>query len=775
LHVGVFKQDNGGEEDLIGSITVDLSDFIASGGARKGSFWFQLHNQNQPAGEIRLVLSFRNDGQPKPNLPTGDSGSKETESDPQLHTTDKNEGAADDEPDDLYANCPVEGCGETLLLTRLENHIKMHEEEQDSVDDQSSRSSKKLAARREQMRKQVLLKTFWEPEKGVKHCRSCGDLFSTFRRKHHCRTCGRIFDAKCLTETEGRPLFIEEKLAVCKTCLDIIQRGNDSEGKSQLQGDAGPLEQAKPKAPTGPNPWKEFDSNSPLYAPISAKISEYDFAENKFWFIIQAVLDDGRHWVLSRHYEDFYDFQIALLTNFPAEAGTAGTRKRTLPWMPGPVANVTDEITEGRRRNLNAYLKNLLEQPEYISRCSLVKQFFSPREGDYEIAMVQGEAGYEFGPEDLPGPMSNDETKLFMDTDVANPSPVEEVPYSEESTQYLIGLLQGFSLNESLALPHGFWPLLEKRIREILAGTEILPAYKDIIVKRTFGAAYTAFTEPGFIKRIDEERHVEDLVLTFNLNATKELQKGKALDDSSWKLLVRYHISLFVGLIRITLTEQGFEMNRSELVRRLAFLERKLLSNLQNLEADSESAAERSDIPSGDMSDPTLASRRNRTNRLSLSDISQLGGGSASGTHFREEEPQDSLPGQQKTVNQLADLRIPPSATEEIVQAAQDESSPSSTAKWKDNKRIPSRSPLGSLEGKLKIAEEQSKVYDDYHSFEAAHRPPMDGRDPTQPSSSRTNMLEGLQYRRVLENGLSSPCRPLAQKLIIASSQKTNI
>lgn len=100
-------------------------------------------------------------------------------------------------------------------------------------------------------------------------------------------------------------------------------------------------------------------------------------------------------WELQRYYEDFYDFQIALLTEFPTEAGNAvdgsangvnGKSKRTLPYMPGPVSYVTDQITEGRRANLDGYVKNLLAlQPEYISRCGLVKEFFGPREGDYEV------------------------------------------------------------------------------------------------------------------------------------------------------------------------------------------------------------------------------------------------------------------------------------------------------------------------------------------------------------------------------------------------------
>ncbi|KAL6872803.1 protein kinase activator [Trichoderma novae-zelandiae] len=131
-----------------------------------------------------------------------------------------------------------------------------------------------------------------------------------------------------------------------------------------------------------------------LYAPISAQIPRYCFAEDKYWFVIETQLEDGRHWELSRYYEDFYDFQIALLTEFPAEAGNTGTQKRTLPYMPGPVSYVTDAITEGRLHNLDAYVKNLLNQPPYISRCTLVKQFFAPREGDYEMDPATVEQEY---------------------------------------------------------------------------------------------------------------------------------------------------------------------------------------------------------------------------------------------------------------------------------------------------------------------------------------------------------------------------------------------
>ncbi|KAI1185273.1 hypothetical protein F5B17DRAFT_441977 [Nemania serpens] len=161
------------------------------------------------------------------------------------------------------------------------------------------------------------------------------------------------------------------------------QRNRQSQQQSTpFQQPAGTLQSQRntlQQNPIGPKP------ASQLYAPISAQIPRYCFAEDKYWFVIEAALEDGRHWELSRYYEDFYDFQIALLTEFPAEAGNTGTQKRTLPYMPGPVNYVTDAITEGRLHNLDQYVKNLLGQPTYISKCNLVKQFFAPREGDYEV------------------------------------------------------------------------------------------------------------------------------------------------------------------------------------------------------------------------------------------------------------------------------------------------------------------------------------------------------------------------------------------------------
>lgn len=96
------------------------------------------------------------------------------------------------------------------------------------------------------------------------------------------------------------------------------------------------------------------------------------------------MLEDGRHWELSRFYQNFYDFQIALLQEFPKEADSNGGA-RMLPYMPGPVTYVTDAISNGRRESLNDYVKKLLSLPQYISKCQLVRELFAPRAGDFEL------------------------------------------------------------------------------------------------------------------------------------------------------------------------------------------------------------------------------------------------------------------------------------------------------------------------------------------------------------------------------------------------------
>ncbi|KAF2423786.1 hypothetical protein EJ08DRAFT_422545 [Tothia fuscella] len=122
-----------------------------------------------------------------------------------------------------------------------------------------------------------------------------------------------------------------------------------------------------------------------LLAPVKASVPRYCFADEIFWFIVECQMEDGRHWELSRLYQDFYDLQINLIQEHPLEAGNVKGVERSLPYMPGPVTYVTDNISNGRRANLDEYIRNLLRLGQHITRGGLVRAFFAPREGDYEI------------------------------------------------------------------------------------------------------------------------------------------------------------------------------------------------------------------------------------------------------------------------------------------------------------------------------------------------------------------------------------------------------
>lgn len=118
---------------------------------------------------------------------------------------------------------------------------------------------------------------------------------------------------------------------------------------------------------------------------ISASVDQFSFDNGRYWYLLIAEMEDGTFRNLCRYYEDFYDFQIRLLDEFPEEAGRTG-RQRVLPFIPGPVTYVNDSISSQRRVNLDEYVRKLVVLPAYISRSPLVKGLFAMREGDVESA-----------------------------------------------------------------------------------------------------------------------------------------------------------------------------------------------------------------------------------------------------------------------------------------------------------------------------------------------------------------------------------------------------
>ncbi|KAL9053307.1 MAG: hypothetical protein Q9162_004858 [Coniocarpon cinnabarinum] len=133
-------------------------------------------------------------------------------------------------------------------------------------------------------------------------------------------------------------------------------------------------------------------SYSSLASPMRARVPRYCHHEMKFWFIVEAFMDNGKSWELNREYTDFYALQTALMDAFPQEAGKVEGYRRTLPFMPGPLPWVTERLTSERRDHMDRYLTSLLALPSHIISHPVVKQFFAPRENDTEIEGVPEDA-----------------------------------------------------------------------------------------------------------------------------------------------------------------------------------------------------------------------------------------------------------------------------------------------------------------------------------------------------------------------------------------------
>lgn len=166
---------------------------------------------------------------------------------------------------------------------------------------------------------------------------------------------------------------------------------------------------------------------------------------------------------------------------------------------------------------------------------------------------------------------------------VPRPSMQQRTNTSSASVTDLVRDLSTIRDSKSTRFPSGFMAELDKRITGVLVGKEKMVEYADPLVKRTFAIFLNEFKKPEFRKSVEKDRRVEDLLLIFFSNATKELQKGKVPEDLSWKLLVDRHVALFVRLISATMKANDWHRDRPELSQRLQTLEQKLLRHDQDL------------------------------------------------------------------------------------------------------------------------------------------------------------------------------------------------
>lgn len=131
---------------------------------------------------------------------------------------------------------------------------------------------------------------------------------------------------------------------------------------------------------------------------LSADVKSFHYEMEEYWFRLHAIfqpypfsssqsLPPAKQLVLFRSYNDFYDFQVDMLDAFPTEGGRPDRDTRILPYMPGPVDHVDNEVTITRRQELDDYLHQLCElrfSARYILEDRLVREFLALRPGDAE-------------------------------------------------------------------------------------------------------------------------------------------------------------------------------------------------------------------------------------------------------------------------------------------------------------------------------------------------------------------------------------------------------
>ena len=157
---------------------------------------------------------------------------------------------------------------------------------------------------------------------------------------------------------------------------------------------------------------------------------------DEYWFRVHALyqpfdpsgsstLPPAQDLVLFRSYNDFFDFQTALLERFPREGGREGKYPRIVPFMPGPSENVDDTLSATRQTELDDYLRRICRlnrtTARYILEHHLTREFFALKPGDIERETDpqydrMADVGW-YDPSDDPKPVSINDP----------PSPVDDV------------------------------------------------------------------------------------------------------------------------------------------------------------------------------------------------------------------------------------------------------------------------------------------------------------------------------------------------------------
>lgn len=122
---------------------------------------------------------------------------------------------------------------------------------------------------------------------------------------------------------------------------------------------------------------------------LEANVTEYIWEDQKYKFIVKCLTSFSKERFLKRSYEDFYNLQINILESFAEESGKVilpdgKMSQRIVPYIPGPVPYVTEDITKKRLGDLNTYVNDLINLPNNISRSNKVLTLFQIQRNGFD-------------------------------------------------------------------------------------------------------------------------------------------------------------------------------------------------------------------------------------------------------------------------------------------------------------------------------------------------------------------------------------------------------
>lgn len=107
--------------------------------------------------------------------------------------------------------------------------------------------------------------------------------------------------------------------------------------------------------------------------------------------------------------------------------------------------------------------------------------------------------------------------------------------------------------------------VLDAKMEKVARGADV--GYTDALLRQTIGAFYGTYAQPGFQRKMKDNRQIEELILMFVTTASAVLKKR--LEGDEWKPQLNSQVGSFVSMIRDCLKSREVKNVPPELLVRL--------------------------------------------------------------------------------------------------------------------------------------------------------------------------------------------------------------